>query len=75
MPPTRPHTLRLRVLALLSAVGVNTPAVEPTIAQMPESQRGFLKEYCLACHNADKQSGKMRLDDIPITISDLPTAE
>lgn len=75
MPSTRTHTLRLRVLALLAAVGVNAPAVEPAIAKMPESQRGFLKKYCLDCHNADKQSGKMRLDDIPFTISDLPTAE
>ena len=43
--------------------------------QMPESQRGYFENYCLSCHNADKQKGKVRLDDIPFTLSDLQTAE
>jgi hypothetical protein len=44
-------------------------------AKMPESQRAFLKDYCVSCHNAEKEKGKVRLDDVPFAISDLKTAE
>jgi hypothetical protein len=42
---------------------------------MPEAQRVFFKNYCMECHDADKQKGKVRLDDISFHISDIPTAE
>jgi hypothetical protein len=46
-----------------------------THGQMPESQRAYFENYCLSCHNADKQKGKVRLDDLPFTLSDVRTAE
>ncbi len=42
---------------------------------MPESQRVFFKNYCVSCHNEEKHKGKVRLDDIPFRIADIPTAE
>ena len=44
-------------------------------ARMPESQRAFFESYCVNCHNAEKQKGKVRLDDLPFAIADIPTAE
>lgn len=46
-----------------------------TEAVMPEPQRVFFKTYCVSCHNADKQKGATRLDDIPFVIADVPTAD
>jgi len=46
-----------------------------TEAVMPEAQRAFFKSYCIDCHNAEKQKGKVRLDDIPFHIDDIPSAE
>ena len=42
---------------------------------LDESHRAFLREHCAACHNADKQKGKVRLDDIPFVLDDIPTAD
>ena len=58
-------------LLLLSAA----VALAATEAVMPESQRAFFKSYCVSCHNAEKQKGKTRLDDIPFAIADIPTAD
>lgn len=38
-------------------------------------QQVFLKKHCTECHDADKQKGKVRLDDIPFTFKDVQTAE
>ena len=38
-------------------------------------QQVFLKKHCTECHDADKQKGKVRLDDIPFTFNDVQTAE
>jgi hypothetical protein len=46
-----------------------------THGQMPESQRAYFENYCFSCHNADKQKGKVRLDDLPFTLSNVQTAE
>lgn len=50
-------------------------ALAATEAVMPESQRALFKSYCVSCHNAEKQKGKTRLDDIPFVIADIPTAD
>jgi hypothetical protein len=42
---------------------------------LDESHRAFLREHCTACHNADKQKGKVRLDDIPFVLDDIPTSD
>jgi hypothetical protein len=53
------------------------PAVShaaPPQAALDESHRTFLREHCTACHNADKQKGKVRLDDIAFTLVTARTA-
>ncbi|MEI6712280.1 MAG: DUF1592 domain-containing protein [Verrucomicrobiota bacterium] len=44
-------------------------------ASMPERHRALLSENCESCHGAKKQKGKFRVDDLPMEITDLPTAE
>lgn len=46
----------------------------PTVA-MPAKHHALLETHCTKCHNADKQKGRVRLDDIPFEISDVETAE
>lgn len=58
-------------LLLLSASLVHAA----TEAIIPDRQRAFFKSYCIGCHNAEKHKGKVRLDDIPFHITDIPTAE
>ncbi|MFT5123327.1 MAG: hypothetical protein ACI97B_001960 [Verrucomicrobiales bacterium] len=42
---------------------------------MPAGHRAVFESHCITCHNADKQKGKLRLDDLPFTIADIETAE
>ena len=65
-----PHSL-VPLLLLLPTV---TQAAPPQAA-LDESHRTFLREHCTACHNAEKQKGKVRLDDIPFVLDDIPTAD
>ena len=44
-------------------------------AAFPEKHFDFLEKYCLDCHDADTQKGKVNLEDLPFQISTLPTAE
>ncbi|NJM55720.1 MAG: DUF1587 domain-containing protein [Verrucomicrobiae bacterium] len=77
MNPTlhqRPMSACLSLLVLLVLAAVQASAAEPR-AVMPQEHAAFFKSYCLDCHNADKQKGKVRLDEIPFTIADIPTAE
>jgi len=65
-----PHSL-VPFLLLLPAV---TQAAPPQAA-LDESHRTFLRKHCTTCHNAEKQKGKVRLDDIPFVLDDIPTAD
>jgi mono/diheme cytochrome c family protein len=66
--------MRFQLLSILTFACVQCLAAQPR-AVMPPEQAAFLKSHCLDCHHADKQKGKVRLDDIPFTIADIPTAE
>ena len=44
-------------------------------ARIDEKHRAFLKEYCVECHNADKQKGKLRLDDISLKLDTVQLAD
>jgi hypothetical protein len=44
-------------------------------AQFKQENRAFLKEYCLECHNAEKQKGKVRLDQISFTLDTVEGAD
>ena len=40
-----------------------------------EKQAAFFKDYCVECHNADKQKGKLRLDNISFALDTVESAE
>jgi mono/diheme cytochrome c family protein len=42
---------------------------------MQEKHRALFKEHCVSCHGAEKQKGKVRVDDLPFTITNIETAE
>ncbi len=63
-----------RYFCLSLLLTITAPAAEPGAA-MPPKHAEFFKSFCLDCHNADKQKGKVRLDDIPFSIADIPTAD
>ncbi len=44
-------------------------------AAIPSEHKAMLESHCTKCHNADKQKGRVRLDDLSFTIDDLETAE
>src|SRR5580704_17730437 len=44
-------------------------------ARLDESQRTFFKDYCVECHDAKKQKGKLRLDDISFSIDSVESAD
>ena len=46
-------------------------AAEKPLAQLEEKYREFFKTYCVECHNADTQQGKLRLDDISFTLDSV----
>jgi hypothetical protein len=50
-------------------------AAEPERARLDEKQRAFFKDYCVRCHNADKQKGKLRLDNISFVIDSVEHAD
>jgi hypothetical protein len=45
------------------------------VAQLAERHRAFLRSYCVDCHNAEKQKGHVRLDDIAFTLDTVPRAD
>ena len=62
---------RLTLLPFLAALAFGaTPE-----ARIDEKHRAFLKEYCVECHNADKQKGKLRLDDIALKLDTVQLAD
>ena len=44
-------------------------------ARMEPAHKEFLTAHCTACHNADEMNGGVRLDDLPLAIGDVATAE
>jgi mono/diheme cytochrome c family protein len=61
---------------LAAAISVcSLPAQAADGPQMAERHRALFQSYCVKCHNAEKQEGKFRVDNLAYTLSDLPTAE
>jgi hypothetical protein len=50
-------------------------AAESSQATLPDKHRELLKEHCFSCHNAEKQKGKFRLDDLAFSCTDNRSAE
>ena len=72
---------RLLCLFLLAISALSTPEVcaahpspKPS-ASLPEKHRATLETHCAGCHNADKQKGKFRVDNLSLTLTDNLSAE
>ena len=52
-----------------------TTAFSANEAVVPEKHRQFLESYCTKCHNADKQKGKLRLDNVSLKLDSVESAE
>ena len=57
-------------LLLAAAAFAETPQ-----ATLDAKHRAFFKDNCLSCHNAEKQKGKVRLDDIAFTVDTVEKAD
>ncbi|MEJ6523947.1 MAG: DUF1592 domain-containing protein [Opitutales bacterium] len=44
-------------------------------AIMPEKHLDLFDAYCMDCHDADTQKGKVNLEDLPLEVNTLPHAE
>ena len=64
----------LLILLILAAPAAMASAAEGR-AVMPEQHRGLLKQHCQKCHGPDTQEGRVRLDDLPLSIDSAETAE
>lgn len=62
------------ILGLLLVLSASLSADTPKAA-MDEKHRAFFKDYCTECHNAEKQKGKVRLDDVSFTLDTLERAD
>jgi hypothetical protein len=66
----------LFLLMALSSVPLEGRAAAPqTEARIDEKQRVFFEKYCTECHNAEKQKGQLRLDNISLRLDTVENAE
>ena len=61
------------IFVCLTSVVAFASDVSP--ARLDEAHRVFLKEHCVECHNADKQKGKLRLDDLSFALDTVERAD
>ncbi|MEY5024785.1 MAG: hypothetical protein RLZZ244_313 [Verrucomicrobiota bacterium] len=71
------HLLALLSVALVSPECnlLALPAENAPKAVLDAKHLALLKDHCHACHNADKQKGKFRIDDLSLELADARTAE
>jgi len=65
----------LSVWGLLISTVLAASAAEPPHATLDTKHRKFFQDHCLQCHNAEKQKGKVRLDDIAFTVDSVQKAD
>ncbi|MBL9202649.1 MAG: DUF1592 domain-containing protein [Opitutaceae bacterium] len=75
MPPRLTQHLACVWLPLLAAAVPVARAADTRAGTMTEQHRAFLAKNCQGCHGPEKQKGKFRVDDLPLAMIDLPTAE
>ena len=62
----------------LFAIGANATArgeAAAARAKMEPLHREFVSAYCVRCHNDSEKNGGVRLDDLPLEMTDIATAE
>ena len=72
------HLCLFMLMLLVASVALVAPAAAAAAdarAHMPEQHRGLLKEHCQKCHGPDTQEGRVRVDDLPLSIDAVETAE
>ncbi len=67
--------LALIAVALAANTTSSAPPPPPPQAVKAGKVKDFFANYCLPCHSAEKQSGKFRVDDLPVEITDNRNAE
>ena len=77
MCPPKPSAFVCLWVAFFLGAGQDSPlrAVGASPAAMPQRHRSLLSESCQGCHGPEKQKGNFRVDDLPLTVSDLASAE
>jgi hypothetical protein len=80
MPVISRHLNALIVaIPFIASLAIATPPVshpsDTPPATLPEKHRATLEAHCNSCHNAEKQKGKFRIDDLPLSINDNRSAE
>ena len=63
------------LLALLLLASSVIQAADAPQARLDEKHRVFFKDYCVECHSEKKQKGKLRLDDISLTLDSVENAD
>lgn len=72
---THPAVVCVSLLGLFWLAGHAAWAADSPQAVLPAKHQALIKEHCFSCHNAEKQKGKFRLDDLSFSIRDVPSAE
>ncbi len=62
------------VFSICALICLPAFAAEPQVA-IDSKHRAFFRKYCVRCHNADVQEGKVRLDDLALVIDSIPVAD
>lgn len=65
----------ITLIFLVSLVSRPSLGAKEARVSMPVEHRALLKSHCYKCHNADKQKGRVRLDDLSFAINEQVTAE
>lgn len=67
--------ISLALLVLVNALTLLAAEGAEARAQLSAKQKTFLLTHCSKCHNSKHQEARFRVDDLPLMIADLPTAE
>ena len=65
---------RIKFCTFLLFIGLITQAAPPQ-AILAEKNFDFLANYCLNCHDEEKQEGKINLEDLDFNIKTIEQAE
>jgi hypothetical protein len=65
----------LLLLTCLLAPALSDAADDVPRATMHVRHRVLLQKHCSSCHGTEEQEGNFRVDDLPLTITDIETAE
>ena len=69
------HRFALTFAAIVALPVLPLLSQDSTGVSLNAKHRALLESHCFHCHNADDPKGQVRLDDLPLTIRDVETAE